>query len=91
MAKVLVLPGIERRDLCGPYVPAAEVLAAAIENGITDVVVVGRSRDGEQYIAGSLNDVDKVVGVLFAAATALAGVRYRQGMLDDEAPTKEPA
>lgn len=88
MAEVLVLPGIERRDLVGDPVPAAEVLAAAIEKGITDVVIVGRSRDGEQYVAGSLNDVDKVVGVLFAAATYVASGRYDQGISENQ---KEPS
>lgn len=85
MAEVLVLPGVERRDLVGPAVPAAEVLQATIEKGITDVVIVGRHRDGSQYIAGSINDVDKVIGVLFAAATFLASGAFDQGIPEENA------
>ncbi len=86
MAKVFVLPGIERRDLVGEPMPAAQCLAAAIELGVTDVVIVGRQRDGSQYIAGTCPDVDKAIGVLFAAATYLASSNFARDINDDDEP-----
>lgn len=80
MAEVLVLPGIERRDLIGEPTPAEQVLNASIEKGVTDVVVIGRHRDGSQYVASSLNDVDKSVGVLMSAVHFLTSGTFDQGI-----------
>lgn len=71
MADVHILPGIERRDL-GKDVPAPNVLGAAIENGVTDVIVIGRARDGELYLAAECHDADAVVGKLIRAVNFLA-------------------
>lgn len=90
MADVLILPGVERRDLVGEDLPEAEVLQAAIDNRITDVVVIGRQRDGTQYVSSSMCDVDKAVGILFAAATWLAAGVYAQDVTQDREPG-EPA
>jgi hypothetical protein len=73
MAEIHVLPGIERRDLAGEPAPSADVLQAAIDKGITDAIVVGRSRNGSLYIAGAPPDVDKAVGVLMRAVSVLSG------------------
>ena len=73
-AEIHVLPGIERRDL-GEPAPDAGVLAAALERGVHDVVVVGRDRAGELYIAAAGGDVDRVVGQLMRAVQQLAAMR----------------
>jgi hypothetical protein len=86
MAEVHVLPGVERRDLVGPELTAKAVLLAALDNGVTDIVIVGIARDGSQYIAGCSNDVDRVVGKLFAAATTIASGEFEAGV-----PEAEPA
>ena len=38
---------------------AARILAAAIDAGITDVVVVGKDRDGTQWVRTSMGDADR--------------------------------
>lgn len=70
MADVHVLPGVERRDL-GAACPSADVLAAAIESGVTDVIVVGRGRDGQFYFAAECADADAVVGKLMRGVNML--------------------
>ncbi len=72
MADIHVLPGVERRDLVGPATDAARVLQASIDKGITDVIVVGRDRRGELYLAGTAPDADKTVGLLMRAVNMLA-------------------
>jgi hypothetical protein len=63
MAKVYVLPGVERPDLAQD-VPSRHVLERAVENGVTDVIVIGRDRTGDRYIASSSGDADRIVGAL---------------------------
>lgn len=71
---VTVLPGVERRDLPDTAeVPSAEVLQVAIDNGVTDVVLVGRTRTGALYVAGESRDLDHVVGRLMLAVAMLTG------------------
>lgn len=71
MAEVHVLPGVERRDLLGAL-PCEQLLQKAIDLGITDVVIVGRDRTGNQYVASALPNADVAVGRLFSAANYLA-------------------
>lgn len=71
MADVHVLPGIERRDL-GEPVPSAAVLQAAIDAGVTDVIIVGRARDGQFYFAAECPDADAVIGKLMRGVATLA-------------------
>lgn len=88
-ADVLVLPGVERRDLAGVPGESEVVLRGAIENGVTDVVVVGRDRRGELYIAGAPSDVDRTVGLLMRAVGVLS-----LAVIDNRVvvgPPKEPA
>lgn len=66
------MPGVERRDLAGSPCLSSNVLQAAIDNGITDVLVVGRDRKGQLYIAGAPPDVDKSVGMLMRAVSMLS-------------------
>ncbi len=72
MSEIHVLPGVERRDLVGPATDAERVLQTAIDKGNTDVVVVGRARRGELYLAGAAPDADKTVGLLMRAVNMLA-------------------
>ncbi|MFG1302704.1 hypothetical protein V5F34_01000 [Xanthobacter autotrophicus] len=84
MAEVYVLPGVERRDLAGPAEgDAAHILAAAIENGVTEVVIVGKDRDGSQYVATSMGDADRAAGIMLRAATWLASVRIDNDVVID--------
>lgn len=71
MADVHVLPGVERWDI-GETVPSNVVLTSAIENGVTDAVVVGKTRNGDLYIAAECGDADAVVGKLMRAVNVLA-------------------
>jgi hypothetical protein len=68
---VVTLPGVERRDIGTPTASEA-VLSAAIEAGVCDVVVVGRSRTGELYVAASAVNPDLVVGQMMRAVTFLS-------------------
>lgn len=70
-AEVHVLPGVERRDLLDPL-PSEQLLAGAIEAGVTDVTVVGRGRDGQLYVATAAADADKAVGLLMRAVAWLS-------------------
>lgn len=79
-ADVVVLPGVQRRDLAGEVVPSRRVLEAAIEMGVTDVVLVGRRRDGSQYVGGESNDVDHSVGVLMNAVHYIVSGTFAQGI-----------
>lgn len=78
MADVHVLPGVERRDI-GEKVESSKVLEAAIENGVFDAIVVGRSRDGNLYIASENADIDATVGKLMRVVSFLAS-----GQLENE-------
>lgn len=86
MAEVHVLPGIERRDLAGEPVPSHEVLRAALDKGITDVIVVGRQRDGTPYVASAGNDVDRDVGMLMRAVSFLSSAELVPSKVDTDPP-----
>jgi hypothetical protein len=71
MAEVHVLPGVERRDLvCGPA-ESDRILHAALDEGLSDVAVIGRDRRGELYVASGCSDVDRTVGLLMRAVARL--------------------
>lgn len=70
-AKIFELPGIDRRDF-GTKAKTIDVLQYAIDYGITDVIVLGRNRDGSRYIAAEDGNLDAVVGKLFSEATRMA-------------------
>lgn len=70
-ADILVMPGIERRDL-GEPVPCEELIKYAQEAGLTDVIIIGRERNGSYYVASAIGDADKVVGRLMWAVNYLA-------------------
>ena len=84
MADVHVLPGVERRDLAGPANGDAQaVLDAAIEAGITDVVIVGKTPAGEQWVSTSMGDVDRAVGIMIRAANWLTAVEIVNDVVID--------
>jgi hypothetical protein len=64
MGEIVLLPGVERPDLVGEPMPGATVLQEAINLGVEEVVLVGRHRDGSRYVASSVADIDKAVGIL---------------------------
>lgn len=71
MADVRVLPGVERRDL-GQPVPSEVVLSKAIDNGVSDAIVIGIARDGSFYFAAEHPNADLVIGKLMRAVHMLA-------------------
>lgn len=84
MAEIHVMPGIERRDLAGPAEgDAMRILQAALDAGITDVVVVGKQRDGEQWVSTSMGDADRAAGIMLRAANWLTSVRIDNDVVID--------
>lgn len=84
MAEIHVLPGIERRDLAGPAEgDAHRILQAAIGAGVTDVVVVGKCRDGSQWVSTSMGDADRAAGIMLRAANWLTTVRIDNDVVID--------
>jgi len=72
MAEVIVLPGVERPSLGAVHCLSTEkVCAAAIDAGVTDVVLVGRDRDGSLYVAAGNGDAEKMAGMLMRAVHML--------------------
>jgi hypothetical protein len=71
-ATIIVMPGVERRDMAGPATASADVLCAAIDQGVNDVVVIGRDRAGDLYMAAATPDVDRTVGMLMRAVAVLS-------------------
>lgn len=84
MAEIHVMPGVARRDLAGPAEGVAQcVLQAAIDAGITDVVVVGKTREGEQWVSTSVGDADRAAGIMLRAATWLSSARVGNDVVFD--------
>lgn len=87
-ARVIVLPGVERRDLAGSPCKSSSVLQAAIDGGVTDVIVVGRDRQGKFYLAGAPPDMDRTVGMLMRAVQFLAGAELSNDVVIDTSSTE---
>ena len=45
--------------------------AGALENGITEAIIVGRQRDGSLYVAAANGDAEKAAGMLMRAVHML--------------------
>lgn len=69
---VIVMPGVERRDLMGPPCLVEGVLNGALEQPLSDVIVVGRLTNGNWYIAARDSNPDITIAKLFSAATFLS-------------------
>lgn len=66
MAEVHIFPGVERVDLA--EVPDDEaVLRGALDQGLRDVTIVARDPEGSLYIASSMADPDRCIGLLHRA------------------------
>lgn len=70
-AQVFVMPGVERRDMNGQHCDSNTVLQAAIDNGVTDAMVIGKDRQGNLYLASASPDTDKAVAMLMRAVALL--------------------
>lgn len=78
------MPGIERRDLVGPSEDdARRILEAAIKAGVTDIVIVGKCPDGEQWVSTSMGDTDRAAGIMLRAATWLTQVKIVNDVVFD--------
>lgn len=86
MAEVVIFPGVRREILLSqpspePDKPAegltdVQVLQAAIQQEVQDVVVVGLSPDGTLYVASAASDTDAIAGKLLRAANFMASADY---------------
>lgn len=83
MAEIHVLPGIERPDLYSAP-EASAVLQAAIEAGVNQVVLIGRDRTGELYLAASVDDAEKCVGLLMRAVSMISSAGIVNEAFDSE-------
>ena len=85
MAEVITLPGVERPSLGSTRIlPTDAVFGGALENGVTEVVVVGRQRDGSLYVAAANGDAEKVVGMLMRAIHLLTAEDYTPDSFDTD-------
>jgi hypothetical protein len=78
-ADIIVLPGVERRDIVGVELDSRTILDNAIGQGVIDVVIVGRRRNGELYVASATNDVDRAAGLLMRGVSFLSSATCNQG------------
>jgi hypothetical protein len=90
MGEVVVMPGVERLDLVGAELPAEHVLRAAITLSVYDIVIVGRHRTGARYVASSLPDMEKVLGILTDGVAFLTTGDFAQGIIEESAEPEEP-
>ena len=86
MAEVITMPGVERPSLGSLRIlPTEAVCAGALENGITEAIIVGRQRDGSLYVAAANGDAEKAAGMLMRAVHMLASVDWTPDAFDTEA------
>ncbi len=71
MAEIRTLPGVMRADL-EPSTSVDAVICSALNAGLMDIVVVGRSLKGELCLWGSQADADAVLGLLVRGLNWLA-------------------
>lgn len=71
MANVVSLPGVLRADLIDAADPK-NVLAAAMELPLKDVIVVGRNINGDLEVFASQPDADQSIGLLMRGVNFLA-------------------
>lgn len=85
-ADIINFPGVPERDWDTWGVDDEGVLTEAVKNGITGVVVVGRTPEGELYVASSCENLEEVLGRLHVAASYLGSMRaieYRGQSTED--------
>ncbi len=71
---MLALGGLGLAGVWGAGALMAEVhVLPGIEAGVTNVIIVGRDRAGELYVASANGDADRDVGMLMRAVSHIAG------------------
>lgn len=84
MGDIHILPGIERRDLCGEGLSSDAVMSGALEKGVIDAIVIGRDRSGSFYVASAVPDIDRCVGMLMRAVTFLSTAQASDGIVESD-------
>jgi len=74
-AKIITFPGVPERDWDSWGIDDEGVLTQAVKNGVRSVVVVGRTPEGELYVASSCENLEEVLGRLHVAASYLGSMR----------------
>lgn len=72
-AEIKVLPGANRPDLVKVENGVEVALKGALDGGLIDVAVAGRTADGQIHVFGSAADADAAIGLLMRGAHFLAG------------------
>ena len=72
MAELHIFPGVERRDLL-PSIKPKVVLDKCLEDGVTDLTIIGKARDGSFYLTSCLGNAYTMVGMLQRAITLVSG------------------
>ena len=84
MAELHIFPGVERRDLL-PSIKPKVVLDKCLEDGVTDLTIIGKARDGSFYLTSCLGDAYKMVGMLHRAITLVSGANLsNQDVINSE-------
>lgn len=98
MGEVIYLPGVEPQDAAPetePDEPASvsdnAVLTHALKLGVTNVIVVGRQKDGARFVSSGPMDNDKMVGVLMDAVTFLTNGVYDSAVVTSPETPQEPS
>lgn len=81
-ADIRVLPGANRPDLVKIENGVKVALKGALDGGLIDAVVAGRTADGQIHVYGSQADADAAIGLLMRGAHYLAQAIQLHG--DDE-------
>lgn len=74
-AEVVDFDGITRLDI-----PADRILAKARASDLTDVVIIGYTRDGHEYFASSKADGGSVLWMMERAKMALLNIADRDDL-----------
>lgn len=69
--------------MAGVACNSSGILQSAIDAGVYDVIVVGKDRAGNLYIAGAPPDVDRAVGMLMRAVATLSDCRIIHDVVID--------
>lgn len=71
MADIVSLPGIYRADMIEDCDPRT-VLVSALDAGLKDVVVIGRSLSGSIEVFSSQSDADQSIGLMMRGVAYLS-------------------
>lgn len=68
MSNILEFTGITKADI-----PPERILTKALSKGLTDCIVIGRTKDGDLYFAGSMADGGDALWLMELAKKDLLG------------------